>query len=174
MNTKIPKTIHYCWFGKRKKSKLIKKCINSWKKYCPDYKIVEWNEENFDVNRFDYTKESYEEKKWAFVTDYVRLYVIYNEGGVYLDTDVELIKKLDNLLDFDSFFALEEEDYIATGLGFGAVKGNKYVKKMLDDYNDVHFKNENGIYDLTPCPVRNTKSVKSLCDKMKNKQINFI
>ena len=170
----IPKIIHYCWFGKGKKSKLIKKCINSWKKMCPDYKIIEWNEENIDISMSIYTKEAYDEKKWAFVTDYLRLYIIYNQGGIYLDTDVELIRNLDDLLEFDSFFSLERDNYIATGLGFGAKKGNEYVKKMLDDYDGIHFKNSDGTYDLTPCPVRNTKSVIGLFDKMQDKKKIFI
>lgn len=174
MEDKIPKKIHYCWFGKGKKSNLIKRCINSWKKFCPDYEIIEWNEENFDVNRFKYAKEAYEEKKWAFVTDYVRLYVIYNEGGIYLDTDVELIRSLDALLIYDSFFALEAENYIATGLGFAAKKGNIYVKRMLDDYKNVSFKKNDGTYDLTPCPIRNTKSIEDFFEKMKDKKMKYV
>ena len=87
---KIPKTIHYCWFGKGQKSELMLKCINSWKKYLPDYEIIEWNEDNFDINSNEYVKEAYENKKYAFVTDYVRLYVLLNYGGIYMDTDVEV------------------------------------------------------------------------------------
>lgn len=170
----IPKVIHYCWFGKGKKSKLIRRCINSWKKLCPDYKIVEWNEDNIDISMSVYTKEAYDEKKWAFVADYVRLYIIYNEGGIYLDTDVELTRSLDNLLKFDSFFALQTDNYVATGLGFGAKKGNKYVKQMLEDYNGIHFKRNDGSYDLTPCPVRNTESIIDLFSKMIDKKKVFV
>ena len=170
----IPKVINYCWFGGNKKSKLIKKCIASWKKMCPDYEIVEWNEKNFDINSNSYIKEAYDEKKWAFVTDYVRLFVIYNNGGIYLDTDVELVQSLDNLLKYDSFFSLESEDYIATGLGFGAKKNNDLVKAMLDDYDDIHFKNDKGEIDLTPCPVRNTNSVKDVFDKVKDRTSLFL
>ena len=94
----IPKIIHYCWFGKEKKTKLAVKCIESWKKYCPDYEIIEWNEDNFDVNINPYTKKCYNEKKYAFLTDYIRLWVIEKYGGVYFDTDVELLKPIDNLL----------------------------------------------------------------------------
>ena len=90
--TKIPKIIHYCWFGKGKKSELIEKCIASWKKYLPDYKIIEWNESNFDINSNIYCKEAYENKKYAFVSDYVRLYAVYNYGGIYFDTDLEVLK----------------------------------------------------------------------------------
>ena len=84
----IDKVIHYCWFGGNQKSDLINRCIESWKKYCPDYQIIEWNESNFDVNMFDYTRQAYKEKKYAFVSDVARLYVVYNYGGIYLDTDI--------------------------------------------------------------------------------------
>lgn len=174
MNESIPKVIHYCWFGKGKKSKLINKCIASWKKMCPDYEIIEWNEDNIDVSISTYTREAYDDGKWAFVTDYVRLFVVYNNGGIYLDTDVELTRSLDDLLKYDSFFALEKDEYIATGLGFGAKKGNKYVKQMLNDYKGVHFKKDDGSYDLTPCPVRNTKSIINLFNKMLNKNEKFV
>ena len=166
---RIPKTINYCWFGGKPKSKLIKKCINSWKKMCPDYEIIEWNESNFEINMLAYTKEAYEEQKWAFVTDFVRLYVIYNNGGIYLDTDVELIKPLDSLLQYDSFFSMESDQYIATGLGFGAKKNNELIKQMLDDYKDIHFKDENGNIDLTPCPQRNTESINNIFEKIDDK-----
>ena len=99
----IPKVIHYCWFGGNPKPKLAEKCIKSWKKYCPDYEIIEWNEDNFDISAAPlYVRQAYEAKKWAFVTDYVRLEVVYNHGGVYLDTDVELLKSLDSLFQFES------------------------------------------------------------------------
>ena len=173
MKEKIPKTIHYCWFGKGKKNKLIDRCIESWKTKCPDYNIVEWNEDNFDVEKFHYTKEAHDAKKWAFVTDFVRLYIIYNEGGIYLDTDVELVKSLDSLLEYDSFFALESDNYIATGLGFGATKENHLVKLMLNDYKDIHFKKEDGTFDYTPCPVRNTQSVEEYFKLMKDKTTKF-
>lgn len=96
---KIPKTVHYCWFGKGKKSKMVNKCMESWKKYLLDYKIIEWNEDNFDINSNLYVRQAYEAKKYAFVTDYVRLYALYNYGGIYLDTDVEVLKSLDEFLD---------------------------------------------------------------------------
>ena len=91
----IPKVIHYCWFGHSPKPALFQRCIASWKKYCPDYEIIEWNEDNFDISQNDYAREAYEEKKWAFVTDYARLWIVYNHGGIYLDTDVEIIKEFD-------------------------------------------------------------------------------
>lgn len=174
MNNKIPKKIHYCWFGKGKKSKLIERCIKSWKKYCPDYEIIEWNETNFDINKNTYLKEAYEVKKWAFVTDYARLLIVYNNGGIYLDTDVELIKPLDDLLEYNAFFSIEGDKYIATGLGFGAVPKNELVKKMLDDYSNLRFIKSNGELDLTPCPIRNTKSIEFYYNMMKDKTKIFI
>lgn len=105
----IPKVIHYCWFGHDPKPKLAEKCIKSWKKKCPDYKIIEWNEENFDISACPlYVRQAYEAKKWAFVTDYVRLKVVYEHGGIYLDTDVELKKNLDFLLNHKAYFGFEE------------------------------------------------------------------
>lgn len=166
---KIPKKIHYCWFGGNSLPEDAKKFINSWKKYCPDYEIIEWNESNFNININNYVKEAYHAKKWAFVSDYARLFIIYNYGGIYLDTDVELIKSIDIFLKYSAFFALESSEYINTGLGFGAIKKNKYIKKMLDEYNNIHFRIDNEKYDLTSCPVRNTKSVQNIFDKMVDK-----
>lgn len=99
----IPKKIHYCWFGRNPLPELARRCIESWKKYCPDYEIIEWNEDNYDINKIPYVKEAYQAKKWAFVTDYVRLDVVNKFGGIYLDTDVELLKSLDSLLKYKAF-----------------------------------------------------------------------
>ena len=163
----IPKVIHYCWFGHNPKSELMLRCIASWKKYCPDYEIIEWNEENFEISQNDYAREAYEEKKWAFVTDYARLWIIYNHGGIYLDTDVEVIKAFDDLLVDPAFFGFEDERSVATGLGFGAEKGNPVVKAMLRDYEGIHFRNPNGSFDKLPCPVRNTKSIAHLISEQR-------
>ena len=130
----IPKVIHYCWFGGNPKSKLIENCINSWRKKCPDYEIIEWNESNFDINCCDYVKEAYEAKKWAFVSDFARLKIIYDNGGIYLDTDVELISSLEKFLEYDSYFGFEDSEHINTGLGFGAVKHNPILEVMINDY----------------------------------------
>lgn len=166
----IPKIIHYCWFGEKKKSKLIKKCISSWKKYNPEYTIVEWNEKNINLSCNAYIKEAYENKKWAFVADYVRLYVVYNKGGIYLDTDVELIKGLDDFLSYDAFFSVERNGNINTGLGFGAKIGNKTVKKLMDSYENIHFCNkETGKLDFTPCTHRNTETIESMYGNIKDK-----
>lgn len=171
---KIPKTINYCWFGKKEKSELILKCIESWKKYCPDYEIIEWNEKNFDVTCNAYCKEAYENKKWAFVSDYARLAIIYEHGGVYLDTDVELIKNINEFLNNDSFFCCENKKLIATGLGFGAKPKNKLVKRMLDEYENIHFSDGNSIIDKTPCPIRNTIAIKKVIgDKIFDKKYEF-
>ena len=126
----IPKIIHYCWFGYGPKPKLAEKCIRSWKKYCPDYQIIEWNENNFDISACPlYVRQAYEARKWAFVTDYVRLKVIYENGGIYMDTDVELKKNLDNLLPYNAYFGFENYWVIATGLGFGALRDFPYLWK---------------------------------------------
>ena len=134
----IPKVIHYCWFGRNPKPKLFKKCLKSWKKYCPDYKIVEWNEDNFDISSNLYTKQAYENKKWAFVTDYVRLYALYNFGGVYMDTDVEVVKPIDEFLKHEAFSGFENQTSIPTGI-MGAEKGNPLFKQLLDYYTDKAF-----------------------------------
>lgn len=153
----IPKIIHYCWFGHNPKPKLAKKCIKSWKRKCRGYKIIEWNEDNFDLSECPlYVRQAYEAGKWAFVTDYVRLKVVYDHGGVYLDTDVELIKNIDYLLINHAYFGFEDGEHIATGLGFGAERNAQILKELLDDYNGIPFIKADGAYDTTPCPKRNT------------------
>ena len=153
----IPRVIHYCWFGGNPLPELAQKCIASWKKYCPNYEIKEWNESNFDLNACEYVKEAYDAKKWAFVSDYARLDIIDHNGGIYLDTDVELIKPLDEFLEVPAFFGAESTGFVNTGLGFGAEKENKAVKCMLSEYKAIRFKKDDGTYDTTPCPRRNTK-----------------
>jgi len=152
----IPKTIHYCWFGGKPLPALASKCIASWRKYCPDYEIIRWDERNFDIHQNLYMKQAYEAKKWAFVSDYARLKIIYDHGGVYFDTDVEVLKPIDDLLEHNCFIGTEKPGTIATGLGFGAVKGHWAIKAMLNEYENEEFI-KNGIEDLTPCPVRNTR-----------------
>lgn len=152
----IPKIIHYCWFGRGELPALAKKCINSWKKYCPDYEIIEWNEDNFDINVCPYVKEAYENKKFAFVTDYVRLYAMYNFGGIYMDTDVEVVKPLDEFLSNQGFSGFESEQNMPTGIMAGE-KGFLLYKDLLDYYNDRHFVLENGELDTTTNTVTITK-----------------
>lgn len=154
----IPKVIHYCWFGGNPLSDLAKKCIESWKKYCPDYEIVEWNENNFDVESCDYVREAYQAKKWAFVSDYARFKILYDEGGVYFDTDVELIKSIDTLLEKGGFMASESICCdVASGLGIAAPKGLLLYKEILCDYEQSNFITENGNVDLTTVVEKVTK-----------------
>lgn len=144
----IPKVIHYCWFGHNPLPKLAVKCINSWKKYMPDYEIKEWNEDNFDLNLYPYAKEAYEHKKYAFVTDVVRLYVLYHEGGIYMDTDVEVLGSFDPFLHHAAFSGFESETEVPTGV-MASEKGGEWAKLNLEYYNNRHFINENGEMDMT-------------------------
>ena len=156
----IPKTIHYCWFGGNPKSKLIEKCIKSWKKHCPDYEIIEWNESNFDLNCCDYVKEAYEAEKWAFVTDYVRIWVLNTYGGIYLDTDVELKKSLDKFLLHKAFTGFERENLPFTAV-YGSEPNHSLCATILSYYENRHFRQPDGSFDLTT----NTISVTDLMIK---------
>lgn len=155
----IPKKIHYCWFGKKKLPDDVIQCMQSWKKYCPDYEIFEWNEDNYDVTKNPYMKEAYEAKKWAFVSDYARLDILYQNGGIYLDTDVELIKSLDILLKNKAFFGEEEGGFINTGLGFGAEPFNEAIYEMLKQYEKLHFLIKGKLYNYVACPYYNTTAL---------------
>lgn len=165
----IPKVIHFCWFGGNPISDEAKKCIESWKKYCPDYKIIEWNEETYDVTKSRYMNDAFNEKKWAFVSDYARVDIIYHYGGIYMDTDVELIKPLDTLLDCDLYGGWESrDDQICTeyensvnfGLGFGAVKGHPVLRDILRLYDTLSFYNSDGSMNLVACPHYQTLILK--------------
>lgn len=145
----INKKIHYCWFGNGEKSEIIKNCINSWQIYLPDYEIIEWNEKNFDINMCKYVKDAYENKKFAFVSDYVRFYVLYNYGGIYLDVDVEVIKPLDNFLKHDAFVGFESKKSVNPGLVMGAKKGNKIIKEILESYSNKEFILKDGSLNTT-------------------------
>ena len=153
----IPKIIHYCWFGGTELPKQNMEWISSWSKYCPDYRIVEWNENNYDVTKNQFMHEAYRMKKWAFVADYARLDIIYNYGGVYLDTDVELISNLDDLLYQEAFFGFEREESIALGLGFGAKKNAEVIKRLRDYYINRHFVLANGEVDTKSSPMITTE-----------------
>lgn len=141
----IPKIIHYCWFGRSPLPPLAKECIASWKKYLPEYEIKEWNEDNFDVNMIPYTRDAYKVKKYAFVSDYARYYILYHEGGIYFDTDVEVIKSLDDILANGSFMGFEEspgffvKGQVNPGLGLACEKNMPFVKMMLDWYEQQTF-----------------------------------
>lgn len=158
----IPKKIHYCWFGRQPIPKSVLDCIASWKHYCPDYEIIQWNEDNFDVDTIRYTREAYAKKQWAFVSDYARIKIIYENGGIYLDTDVELVRSLNSLLEYDGFMGFQDRENVATGLGFGAVAGHPVLRLLLKDYHTIPFVKEDGSMDQTPCPDRNTKCLKKL------------
>lgn len=155
----IPKVIYYCWFGKGKLPSLAEKCIDSWKKHCPDYTVVCINEDNFDISQNTYAQQAYDAQKWAFVSDYARLKVLYDEGGIYLDTDVELLKPLDSLIESHGYMGFDDHGLVATGLGFACEKGNKLVGAMLQDYADIPFLLPDGTCDTTPCPDRNTATL---------------
>ena len=166
----IPKKIHYCWFGGNPLPKDVKKCIKSWQKKCPDYEIIRWDESNFDVNECDFIKGAYNRKKWAFVSDYVRLKVIYEYGGIYLDTDVELLKCLDKLLDKKCYLAVQQDGkYIATGLGFGAEKHHKIIYEMMKAYENIKF--DINKLDKLACPFLNTDVLKEHGYKYKDEII---
>jgi hypothetical protein len=170
----IPKVIHYCWFGRGKMPALAQKCIESWKKYCPEYRIVCHNEDNFDISENRYAKEAYDAGKWAFVSDYVRLKVLYDEGGIYLDTDVEIIKPIGNLIEERGYMGFDDNGLVSTGLGFACEKGNELVGRLLSDYDDISFVRHDGTYDLTPCPDRNSQTMKRLGMDFGNKDQIFM
>lgn len=139
----IRKKIHYCWFGKNPLPENLKKYMESWKKYCPDYEIKEWNEDNFDVNSHPFTKSAYEEKKWAFVSDYVRAYALFTEGGIYLDTDVEIKANLDSFLEHEAFTCFETQGYPVTTAFWGSEKNHSLAKKVLAFYeNKIYTKKQ--------------------------------
>ncbi len=153
----IPKKIHYVWVGGNPKPKDIKRCMKTWKKYLPDYEIKEWNEHNFDIDAHPFCKEAYKAKKWAFVSDYIRAYAIYNEGGIYLDTDNIVVRNLDPLLENRAFVGYETPDFAFTAC-FGAEKGHPFLKDMLDFYDNFKFEfdKNNQLKDV------NTKTVSNL------------
>lgn len=153
----IPKIIHYCWFGGKPLPKLAKKCIASWKKYCPDYEIKEWNESNFNIDCCAYVKEAYDSKKYAFVSDYARFYILYRYGGLYFDTDVELIKPIDKIIEQGAFMGIENLSIgkehpkrisVAPGLGIAANPGLGIYKELLDFYHTIHFVNPDDTLNL--------------------------
>lgn len=142
----IPKIIHYCWFGGNPLPELALKCIDSWKKHMPDYEIMEWNESNFDVNIIPYTQQAYEAKKYAYVSDYSRMWILYHFGGIYLDTDVEVLKDLTPIIEKGPYMGCENriDEFssklkVATGLGMACEKSNSLVKDMMNLYENRQF-----------------------------------
>lgn len=156
----IPKIIHYCWFGPNDFPELEKKCMESWKKMESEYKFMFWNEDTFDVNSVSYVKEAYKKGKYAFVSDYVRMYALYNYGGIYFDTDVEVVGAIDSFLENVAFIGFENRTMIGTGI-IGAEKGSKLFEKMLNYYHKHHFIDESGNIDTTT----NVQIISKLLDK---------
>lgn len=159
----IPKIIHYCWFGGNPLPELASRCIQSWKKYLPDYEIIEWNESNYDYESCEYIKEAYAAKKWAFVSDYARFDILYRYGGLYFDTDVEVISSLDDLIERGPFMGCEpvfwnqvytEKMYVAPGLGLAALSQNKLYEKIIEHYHKSHFICADGSYNKTTVVTR--------------------
>ena len=156
----IPKIIHYCWFGAKEKPEKVKKYISTWKQKCADYQIIEWNEANFDLKQNPYCLDAYKNKEWAFVSDYVRLSVLYEYGGIYMDTDVEAIKKFDDLLQYRLFLGFQHDNQVATGT-IGACAHNEFIKTCLQSYDKREFINKCGDMDLTPNVVMVTNILTS-------------
>ena len=168
----IPKIIHYCWFGRGQMPALAEKCLASWSKYLPEYKVMVWNEDTFDIDAHPYTREAYQARKFAFITDYVRLWALKEHGGVYMDTDVEVIRPLDEFLDNPAFSGFEDETHIPTGI-MASEKNGQWVSEQLAYYNDRHFIKDDGSLDTTT-------NVTIMCDNMskegfvlKNSRQNF-
>ena len=151
----IPKIVHYCWFGGKEKPDDVKKCIKSWKQHLSDYRFMEWNEKNFDINNLQYTKEAYHAKKYAFVSDVARIEALYQYGGIYMDTDVELIKPIDSLLQYEAVSGFESEKRIPTGL-MGCKKNQELFIELLNSYIGNHFKKIDGDLDTTTNVTRIT------------------
>lgn len=154
----IPKTIHYCWFGRGEKPESVLKYIRGWHEILPDYSFKEWNEDNFDVNSNQYVKEAYECRRFAFVSDYVRLYALYNEGGVYMDTDVEILSTFNPFLLHSAFAGFEKNGNVNTGM-MAAEKGSAWIKGLLSVYDDRKFILQNGTHDTTTNPTVITKQM---------------
>jgi hypothetical protein len=153
----LPRTIHYCWFGGGEPSPNDIKCINSWKEFCPNYEIVRWDEKNYDISKNLYMKQAYDAKKWAFVSDYARLDILYSHGGLYFDTDVEIIKNIDEFLSLSSFCAFDMFRDINTGLGLGCNKEEPLILEMINLYHKISFINEDGSYNEIPCTKHQTR-----------------
>ena len=149
MSNNIPHTIHYCWFGGKPLPASVRKYISSWRKFFPGWEIKEWNESNFDVNAIPYTAEAYKAGKFAFVSDYARFWILFHYGGVYFDTDVEVIKSMAEIVDAGAFMGREKASTVAPGLGIGTPDGHPFYKEMLDHYAALKFSTDANIVDIT-------------------------
>lgn len=158
----IPKVIHYCWFGGKEMPGLYQKCIESWKRYCPDYSIQRWDETNCDIHECIYAQQAYGAGKLGFVPDYFRLKIIYENGGVYLDTDVELIRNIDDLLYNHAFCGLQVPDEVNLGLGFGACKGEGIILKLMQRYKTMRFLKGDGGADETVSTKYQTEDLEDM------------
>lgn len=156
----LPKIIHYCWFGNSPLPPLARKCIISWKEYLPDYEIIQWNEDNFDVEMNTYTSFCFHNRLWAYLSDYVRVFVVEQSGGLYFDTDVELLKTPKDLLKENAWVGWETSNWVNTGLGFGSVAHHKYLNAVLAGYNNLSYEELEErwqrTHTLTGCPRMNT------------------
>lgn len=152
----IPKIIHYCWFGGKDLPNSALKCIESWKRYMPDYEIQRWDESNFDVSETTYSAEAYRMGKYAFVSDYARFKILYEKGGIYLDTDVEIIKPLHEIIENGPFVGLEKGEVVNPGLGMGAYAEMPVLKDILRHYQSIHFLKDDGTINYDTVVVYTT------------------
>lgn len=170
----ISPIIHYFWLGKKKLPKMTIKCIDSWKRFCPDFEIKQWNESNYDFTKQSYMKQAFEAKKWGFVPDYARIDVIYQYGGIYLDTDVEILKPLTALQNNHFFASTTYPGEINLGQGFGAEANHPLLQELMEDYNHYSFRDEYGKINLTPSPTIQTKYLTTHYNMVSQKGYNAI
>lgn len=167
----IPKTVHYCWFGKNKKPSIVEHCINSWRNNLEGYEIIEWNEDNFKVEDYDFSKKAYGDKKWAFVADYCRLWVLYNYGGIYLDTDMEVLRGLDDLLINNSFGGIE--DYLINCSIWGCKKDDNFIGEVLTYYNNLDYEAYRGNLMKLAIPIHITEIANKYGYKLNYNNISY-
>ena len=156
----IPKIIHYCWFGRGEKPELARKCIASWKKFCPDFEVREWNEDNCDYLSIPFMAEAYQAKKYAFVSDVMRLIVLEQYGGVYFDTDVEVVRDISGLLADEGFIGFENDGFVNSGQTIAAIPHHPVVQAMIEEYRKLHYVGPDGSINAVGCPHVNTDVMK--------------
>jgi hypothetical protein len=158
---RIPKKIHYCWFSGEPMPDIFQSCIRSWKKYCSDYEIICWDGSNYDYKQNEYAYEAFKQEKWAFVSDVARLDIVYSQGGVYLDLDVELLRNIDDLLCNEAYCGFFTKHYVCIGQGFGAIAGFQPIQDLRRIYDTLSFYNEDGSLNMKPAPVYLTDTLHS-------------